>query len=324
MGDFSKKPQTIDDSVGREQRLALMAVVNYEMAVHPRISRTELIKGIRERTGVALSTADFNNFVHTAAAQGCGAILDFYKPTVAKDDYYRNSPPHIRRAITETYGFRPNKGPVAASLINVFSKIADGSPDQSAGVSRTYAGTWNIFRYSGHQGADVKEDDDPYVTRSAMRIVPYDPSLEGSLAQFTIHYRPQGLVVPGQFNTVEGSIVPLRRSNHMIFIGWEKDSDSPLDILATKEIRQEGDPRVEEFTGLIKRRHEFGHFMVARVHCIRDSNKTLDDLTPHIGMFKQSDLTSRLRQEYPNFHVASLYERIGNRIANKGKASLRL
>jgi hypothetical protein len=62
----------------------------------------------------------------------------------------------------------------------------------------------------------------------------------------------------------------------------------------------------------------------ARVHCIRDAAKSLEDLMPHIGMVKQSELTARLKQEYPIFHVSSLYERIGNRIANKGKASLRL
>lgn len=324
MGEATKKSHTADDSIDRAQRLALMAVVNYEMAVSPRISRNVLIKGIRTKTGVALSTADFNNFVRTASAQGCGAIFDYYKSAIANDDYYRKCPAHVRRAITETYGFRPNKGSVAASLINVFNKIADVSSEQSAGISRTYAGTWNVFRYSGHQGADVKEDDDPYVVRSAMGIVPFDAATEGSLAQFRVHYRPQGLVVPGQYNIVEGSIIPLRRSNNMVLVGWEKDSDSPLDMLTTKEIRQEGDPRVEEFTGLVKRRHEYGHFMVARIHCIRDSSKSLDDLTPHIGMFKQSELTARLKQEYPNFHVASLYERIGNRIANKGKASLRL
>jgi hypothetical protein len=130
--------------------------------------------------------------------------------------------------------------------------------------------------------------------------------------------------VPDHYYTVEGVIVPLKSSKHMTLFGYEKDSGSALDILATKEIRQPSDPRLEEFTGLVKRQHEFGHFMVARVHCIREGKKSFSELTPHIGMFKQSELTAKLKDEYPNFHVNALYERIGNRIANKGRASLRL
>lgn len=320
----SKSDSTSAEMYDKGLRRALAAIVTYDLIENPQVSRRQMAIAVKHETGLDLSAADFNNFMRTASAQGFTALFEYYKKRVTNEGYYRSCPSFIRHAISECFNYRPRRSAMSGTLMSIYKHIADVSPLQVDGVSRTYAGVWNVFRYSGHQGPDVKEDDDPYITRSAMEIIARDPDDETSLPQFVIHYRPQGLVVPDHYYTVDGVIVPLKNSKHMTLFGYEKDSGSPLDILATKEVRQPSDPRLEEFTGLVKRQHEFGHFMVARVHCIREGKKSLGDLTPHIGMFKQSELTTRLKDEYPNFHVNALYERIGNRIANKGRASLRL
>lgn len=314
---------TPDDGLDRNQRLALMAILNYEMAIKPGTARNGVLETIRARTGRTLSPADFNNFLRTASVKGCGAIFDCYRTIVSDATYARRAPAHIRRAITEVFGARPSAMPQSASLLKVFARIAETELKPNQAIAHSYAGLWNIFRYSGHQGAG-DERKDPYMTRAVMQVFPLEADSDGQFTPFRIHYRPHGLVKKLQLYVVEGSIIPMRQSKHMIFFGYEKQTDSPLDILTDQEIRDRGDPPIEEFRGIVKRKHEWGHFMVAKVRFTRDTRNTIEDLLPRIGMFRQSELAASLSQEYPEFDTEMLCRSVVNWIPNEGRASLRL
>jgi hypothetical protein len=318
----SRKAATLDEHVTKPQRFALLCIVTYEIAKYPRTKQAQHLAAIRNHTEVQITSANLRNFVKTAAEKGAGAIFDYFKHLTANDEYFKDAPAHVRKAITLAYGFRPGKGPLAGALINVFKQIADAGANNNESISRAYDGVWNVFRYSGHEVPSDRERPDPYVTRAALRIFPRDAEREDSLAQFLIHYRPKA---DTDYHTVEGSIISIGRGQHMLFVGWEHDSSYPLDILAGQRAHREGSPPINEFTGLVKRRHEHGHIMVARARFIRAPNgTTFEDLVQKIGMFTQSELVAQLAKDYPDLKSDELFETITNRIANKGKASLRL
>jgi hypothetical protein len=311
------------DALTREQRFALMAIVNHELAVNSATASKEILEAIKKKTGGTLSSSDFNNFRRTASVKGSGVIHDYYAGVVANADYYRSAPAHIRRAVTDVFGFKPSAAPASATLFRVFARIADTKLEPNRAIAQSYKGLWNVFRYSGHQeGGD--ENKDPYMTRAVMQVFPLEAEADANFTPFKIHYRPHGLVNKQLLYVVEGSIIPLRRSTHMIFFGYEQQTDSPLDILSDQGVRDTGNPAIEEFRGIVKRRHEWGHFMVAKVRFMRDSRQSLEELLPKVGMFRQSELSATLNEEYPQFDTDMLCRSVVNWIPNEGRASLRL
>jgi len=57
---------------------------------------------------------------------------------------------------------------------------------------------------------------------------------------------------------------------------------------------------------------------------MRDSRQSLEELLPKVGMFRQSELSATLNEEYPQFDTDMLCRSVVNWIPNEGRASLRL
>jgi hypothetical protein len=295
----------------RLKRVALVAIVNHHLL---ETHHLQTYHDLAEAAGIILIEKDgtanksVHNFLREASEKDSDKIYEYFRVIVANDDYYNRAPAHIQAAIREVYDFQPDRM-LTTSLDQIFGAIMDHDKSSLDRVSRIYSGIWDVLRY-----ANRSSGSGAWITRAAMRIYPRDS--DRSLPTFLIHYRP-GSQPTGHFFTVKGCIISLPGAQHMFFIGYEVNTNYPLDIIAiqTRE-------HTDTFLGAVRRKHEKGEILMSRVIFRRSKAKDMSELDLKIGSLPESEFTKKYGDDIADLDTVLLL--INNKVSGDGKACLKL
>jgi len=274
--------------LGKEERIALATLLRHHMLVTHETS-TDLSRkfGLPVYIGARKKETahELNQFMQKANPVHSIKIRDGFAKLL-NDEYRKDTPVYIKHAIHVVYDRGPNRSQITSSPHNVISGIRDPTPGAGRAVSELLSGVWNVVRYA-HHGERV--------VRAAMVIEEANDENGHDLPTFTIHFRTFVMTGTPAKLVVTGSIIPLRRGEHLMFLGQE-GTDYPLTIMVPKVLDKN-----TPFIGLVQRRHhERGAVFAIKAYFCRADVSSIDELSPRIGSWVEEEALKEILADIPN------------------------
>jgi hypothetical protein len=296
----------------REQRDVFYAVLEYCLKIDA-VEPKDIL------TGAKITNEDYQKFRRRNGDRHYQTISAFIETrTLARLKQRGNIPTYMRPLISFCFpDFFADEAATIASPNDVFLRYAHRDPRHRKDISDTYSGIFDVYRYSSHldkrpadlhveepkDGEGVKED--PWMIRSALEI--FAAAEHDEFVRFKLHYHPYENR-DGPISIIGGIIIGIKEL--LYFVGLEP-TRYPLIIMSVPHHVR----KIQLFTGMILRYHEFGRTIASRVGFRRASSevKSIDDLHDKIGMKTESTLVEE---------ISVFDRRLVNSIEYGGKSSL--
>lgn len=262
-----------------------------------------------------IDAKELSNFLAAASDRPAHAIGEKFRKIVANDFYYEHAPEHIRAAIRLVYGFGRQ-----SALNCVLERVIDHDPQATRRVSDGYSGLWSVFSFTAHSGrANVRpstrnESEDAAVVRCSLEVSP-PPAGVADFATFRLEKIAPPLRSIGAVVGVEGCLLPLAGGPYMSFLGAELSTLYPFSIRAHRVVLPQA-----SFFGMIVQHTERGDVLTARAAFVRSHTRSLEDLRPTLGIYRESELRNSCEEEIPE--IGPILEAVINEVDHDGKSPL--
>jgi hypothetical protein len=267
--------------------------------------------------GAGLTNEQYQNFRRGKGAKHYPAIAKYIANT-PRLKRLNDFPDFVKPLIGECFPekFAGAEGGLS-SPNDIFLKYANLDRKKLREVSETYAGLFSVYRYSSHidrkpekllvqTGQNLEEvKEDPWMIRSAMEI--FEAGDDDQFVRFKIHYRPYEKL-RGKLSEIDGIIIAIKEV--LYFVGLER-TRYPVVIMTVPNF----DGKIDIFTGMILRYHEYRRTIASRVGFMRAPAdvKSINELHKEIGLETESKITEAISEFDRN---------LINDVAYKGKAAL--
>jgi hypothetical protein len=296
----------------REQRDAFRVLLDCCLkiaAVEPK----DIIAGAR------INNDQYQAFYRRGVNTHYGAISAFIETTtLARLKRLHSIPAYMKPLISFCFpDFFGDTAKTIASPNDVFLRHAHLDAHHRKDISDAYSGIFNVYRYSSHldklpaelpvetSGDGKQSKEDPWMICAALEV--FAAAEHDEFVRFKLHYRPYE-VLEGEISIIDGIIIAIKEL--LYFVGLEQ-TRYPLIIMSVPHHGR----KIQMFTGMILRYHEFGRTIASRVGFRRASSevKSIDDLHDKIGMKRESTLVEE---------ISAFERRLINSINYGGKCAL--
>jgi hypothetical protein len=275
-----------------EQRAAFYVVLDY--CLRERAAKPEEIEAAAK-----INHEEYQNFRRGKTGAHYQSVSAFIASvTLARLKKINRIPAYMKPVIEVCFpNFFADKAKTITSPNDVFLRHANLDPNHRNEISEAYSGIFNVYRYSSHlnkppaplpleTSADGKHStEDPWMICAGLEV--FEAAEHDHFVRFKLHYRPYE-EVEGSISVIDGIIISIKEL--LYFVGLEH-TRYPLIIMSVPHLGR----KIEMFTGMILRYHEYNRTIASRVgfHRAAKGVKSMDELD-RIGMERESKLIEEI------------------------------